>query len=72
MTSDIQERLDWAVQTCSDRGLRRTNAMRHLLKELITSKKPKTLADLSESEGLRDLCDRVTVYRLLGRLVEKK
>ena len=72
MTSDIQERLDWALQTCSDGGLRRTKAMRHLLEELITSKRPKTLADLSESDGMRNICDRVTVFRLLGRLAEKR
>ena len=36
MDKEIQDRLDWAIQTCSDRGLRRTKAMRELLKEMIT------------------------------------
>ena len=72
MTEDIQERLDWAVETCRERGLRRTNAMREVLRELIAAKEPRTLADLCESEKLRDICDRVTVFRLLGRLVEKR
>ena len=52
MSDEKQERLDWAIQTCVDRGLRRTNAMRELLKELIASKSPKTLADLVESKRL--------------------
>jgi len=72
MSKDIQERLDWAVETCRERGLRRTNAMREVLRELIAAKEPRTLADLCESEKLRDTCDRVTVFRLLGRLVEKR
>ena len=72
MSEDIQERLDWAVETCRERGLRRTNAMREVLRELIAAKEPRTLADLCESEKLRDTCDRVTVFRLLGRLVEKR
>ena len=71
MNKDIQKKLDWAVQTCSERGLRRTNAMREVLKELIISEAPKTLADLCESESLSEACDRVTVFRLLGRLVQK-
>ena len=45
--------------------------MREVLRELIAAKEPRTLADLCESEKLRDTCDRVTVFRLLGRLVEK-
>ena len=71
MDKEIQDRLDWAIQTCSDRGLRRTKAMRELLKEMITFQRPYTLAELCESEGLRDQCDRATVFRLLGRLVDK-
>ena len=71
MDKEIQDRLDWAIQTCSERGLRRTNAMRELLKELITLQRPQTLADLCESDGLCNQCDRATVFRLLGRLVDK-
>ena len=71
MSDEKQKRLDWAIQTCVDRGLRRTNAMRELLKELIASKSPKTLADLVESKRLHGICDRATVFRLLGRLVDK-
>jgi len=71
MSDEKQARLDWAIQTCVDRGLRRTNAMRELLKELISSKSPKTLADLIKSKRLDGICDRATVFRLLGRLVEK-
>ena len=38
---------------------------------LIDAKNPLSLADLADSEGLRDQCDRATVYRLVTRLDEK-
>lgn len=71
MDKEIQDRIDWAIQTCSERGLRKTNALRELLKVLITFQEPLTLADLCESDGLSNQCDRATVFRLLGRLLEK-
>ena len=71
MDKEIQDRSDWAIQTCSERGLRKTNALRELLKVLITFQEPLTLADLCESDGLSNQCDRATVFRLLGRLLEK-
>ena len=71
MDKQIQDRIDWAIQTCSERGLRKTNALRELLKVLITFQEPLTLADLCESDGLSNQCDRATVFRLLGRLLEK-
>ena len=71
MDKQIQDRIDWAIQTCSERGLRKTNALRELLKVLITFQEPLTLADLCESDGLSNQCDRATVFRLLGRLLDK-
>jgi|TARA_B100001540_G_C15387625_1_gene452972 Fur family ferric uptake transcriptional regulator len=71
MDKEIQDRIDWAIQTCSERGLRKTNALRELLKVLITFQEPLTLADLCESDGLSNQCDRATVFRLLGRLLDK-
>ena len=63
MTEDIQERLDWAVETCSERGLRRTNALREVLREMITSKEPITLDDLCESENLRHVFDLSLIHK---------
>ena len=71
MDKEIQNRIDWAIQTCSERGLRRTKALRELLRVLVTCQKPLTLADLCESDGLSNQCDRATVFRLLGRLLDK-
>ncbi len=64
------DRLNWAVQQCRDRGLRRTKALEEVLRTLIGSPRPLTLADLVESKALRNQCDKATVYRLLMRLEE--
>ena len=45
--------------------------MQELLRVLIDSERPLTLAELCDAEELVDQCDRATVYRLLGRLEEK-
>ena len=68
---DAAGKLDWAVQRCRDLGLRRTKAMEEVLRGLIERGRPLTLADLAETENLRDQCDRATIYRLLIRLEEK-
>jgi len=69
--SSSQSRLDWAIRTCRERGLRRTKAMQELLRSLIGSERPMTLAELCGLESLAEQCDRATVYRLLGRLEER-
>ncbi len=72
VTNDSPEtQLDWAIQTCRERGLRRTKAMQELLRALIASDRPVTLGELCELDALADQCDRATIYRLLGRLEEK-
>jgi len=68
---NIQKRIDWAVGVCRKRGLRRTKAMKELLRVLIESQCPLTLADLCGAKALSDHCDKATVFRLLGRLEEK-
>lgn len=65
------DKLQWAVQRCRDLGLRRTKAMEEVLRALIESERPLTLAALAGSKALRDQCDKATVYRLLMRLEEK-
>lgn len=59
------------LEKCKSVGLRRTKSLSALLETLIAAESPVTLADLIESSTMRDLCDKVTVYRLLQRLEEK-
>ena len=56
------------ISRCRDAGLRRTGALEDLLKCLIASERPLTLADLAEAALLKDRCDKATVFRLLVRL----
>jgi Fur family ferric uptake transcriptional regulator len=69
--ADAAEKLDWAIARSRALGLRRTKALDALLRVLIEAKHPLSLADLAESDALRDRCDRATVYRLVTRLDEK-
>jgi Fur family ferric uptake transcriptional regulator len=68
---NTNERLEWAIAVCRERGLRRTRAMEELLRALIEADRPRTLAELCGLKTLSDQCDKATVYRLLGRLQEK-
>ena len=67
MTSD----LDSIIERCSAEGLRRTKAMEELLLTLLESKRPMTLAEISESPRLINQCDKATVFRLSQRLADK-
>ena len=66
-----EEKHEWALSRCRELGLRRTKALGEVLRVLIGASSPLSLAGLAESEGLRDSCDRATVYRLVTRLDEK-
>lgn len=57
-----------SVERCRAAGLRRTRAMEELLRLLIASTKPLTLAELAETKELKVQCDKATVFRLLTRL----
>ena len=65
-----EEQLKQAIIRCRDLGLRRTKALEELLRTLIETSRPMTLAELAASTRLTDLCDKATVYRLLQRLTE--
>ena len=67
MTSD----LDSIIERCRAEGLRRTKAMEELLLTLLESKRPMTLAEISESPRLINQCDKATVFRLSQRLADK-
>ncbi|HSJ01025.1 MAG: Fur family transcriptional regulator [Verrucomicrobium sp.] len=68
MSSSPESLLKDSIARCREAGLRRTWALEELLKKLIESAKPLTLADLADAEPLKDKCDRATVFRLLVRL----
>jgi len=64
MKAIIQETID----RCRAVGLRRTKALEELIRTLLESDRPMTLAELAASERLSDQCDKATVFRLLQRL----
>ncbi len=58
------------VDRCRAAGLRRTKALEELIRTLLESDRPMTLAELASSEHLAEQCDKATVFRLLQRLAE--
>jgi Fe2+ or Zn2+ uptake regulation protein len=60
-----------ALERAKATGLRRTRALEEVLRLLIASKQPLTLANLAESQQLTDKADRATIYRLLMKLSER-
>jgi Fur family transcriptional regulator, ferric uptake regulator len=57
-----------ALDQARERGLRMTRALEDVLRILIESEVPLTLAQVSESPSLVSGADRATVYRLLTKL----
>jgi Fe2+ or Zn2+ uptake regulation protein len=58
------------VERGREAGLRRTKALEELIRTLLESARPMTLAELAGSRRLADQCDKATVFRLLQRLTE--
>ena len=65
------EDLNNVIDRCRAEGMRRTKALEELLKTLLDSDRPMTLAELAESPRLTNQCDKATVFRLLQRLADK-
>lgn len=68
MPPDVSHQLDDALARCRSTGLRRTRALKEVLRTLVSATRPLTLADMAGSPALKNLCDKATVYRLLTRL----
>lgn len=66
----MSELLEEALRRCRTAGLRRTRALEAVLKRLITTRSPLTLAHIAGSPALKNGCDKATIYRLLTRLEE--
>lgn len=64
----MNELLQETIHRCRNAGLRRTKALEELLRTLLESRRPMTLAELAGSPRLEDQCDKATVFRLLQRL----
>ena len=64
------EDLNNVIDRCRAEGMRRTKALEELLKTLLDSDRPMTLAELAESPRLTNQCDKATVFRLLQRLAD--
>ena len=56
------------IARCRAVGLRRTWALEELLRKLIDTHRPLTLADIADAKELKNRCDKATVFRLLVRL----
>ena len=57
-----------ALDRARDAGLRRTRALEEVLRLLLHSEQPLTLANIAEAQTLTDKADRATIYRLLTKL----
>ena len=68
MTTPGEDLLTQTITRCREAGLRRTWALEELLKQLIQTHRPLTLADIADAKELKNRCDKATVFRLLVRL----
>ncbi len=68
MPAATDKLINEAIARCRALGLRRTWALEELLRKLIKSPTPLTLADIADARELRNRCDKATIFRLLVRL----
>ena len=66
----MTDTLNELIERCRAQGLRRTKALEQLLLTMLENPVPMNLTDLSNSVRMVNQCDKVTVYRLLQRLIE--
>ncbi len=67
-TSNPAERLTWAITQCRERGLRITHPLTCALKEFAETDGPLSASTMLASERILGVFNRVTLYRILGRL----
>jgi Fe2+ or Zn2+ uptake regulation protein len=66
----LAEQLEWALDFCSARGLRRTKALRALLAHLLKARRPMRWATLSRDRFIAKVCDPSSAFRVLVKLEE--
>jgi len=60
--------VEWALDFCRQKGLKKTKALETLLCFLMGHKEPVTWSELTHHKDLSKIGDPATLYRLLGRL----
>ena len=68
--ADQETSLEWALDQCRDRGLRRTKALHALLSYLIKHQSPISWAGLSSKREIVEVCDPSSAFRVLVKLEE--
>lgn len=68
--SDPTEKLEWALGVCREKGLRRTHALREILRVLFKKDRPMGWAALAKEPDLKDSCDPSSIFRILVKLEE--
>jgi Fe2+ or Zn2+ uptake regulation protein len=66
----VAEQLEWALDFCSARGMRRTKALRALLAHLLKARRPMSWATLSRERSIAKVCDPSSAFRVLVKLEE--
>lgn len=61
-------RVEWALDACRSKGLRRTHALERILKELVKKENPVNLSTLNKVLQAEAECDPATTYRCLIKL----
>jgi Fur family ferric uptake transcriptional regulator len=64
------EKLEWALDFCRQRGMRRTHALQQILRVLFEKEHPVGWASLAKEPALRESCNPSSVFRILVKLEE--
>ena len=63
-----ETQVNWALDFCRSKSLRRTKSLEALLRYLAQSNRPVSWAQLTGKSSLARTCDPATIFRLLRRL----
>lgn len=66
----VEERLEWALGVCREHGMRRTHALRQILRVMFKLDRPIGWAALAKEPELADSCDPSSIFRILVKLEE--
>ncbi len=66
----LEERVEWALGFCREKGMRRTHALRQILRVLFRLDRPIGWANLAKEPALADSCDPSSIFRILVKLEE--
>ncbi len=66
----LEEQVEWALEVCRGKGMRRTHALRQILRVLFKLGRPVGWASLAREPELADSCDPSSIFRILVKLEE--